>query len=137
MTKRSRFDIIVHTFVFDQDRLLLLRRANTGFLDGYYSLPGGHVEAGEEVAKAAAREVAEEARIEVLEIEPSVVMPYGDGVDFLFEARRWRGTARIGEPDRCDDLVWVPPDRLPGKTAPFIEKALELRRTGSWYHQFG
>ena len=88
MTTRSRFDIIVHTFVFDQDRLLLLRRANTGFLDGYYSLPGGHVEAGEEVAGAAVREVAEEARIEILEIEPSIVMPYGDGVDFLFEARR-------------------------------------------------
>ena len=137
MTTRSRFDVIVHTFVFEHDRLLLLRRANTGFLDGYYSLPGGHVEAGEEVAKAAAREVAEEARIEVLEIEPSLVMPYGDGVDFLFEARRWCGTAKIGEPDRCDDLLWAAPDRLPEKTAPFVEKALELRRTGIWYHQFG
>lgn len=137
MTKRSRFDVIVHTFVFDQDRLLLLRRANTGFLDGYYSLPGGHVEAGEEVARAAVREVAEEARIEVLQIEPLIVMPYGDGVDFLFEARRWRGSARIGEPDRCDGLVWATPDRLPEQTAPFVEKALELRRTGVWYHQFG
>ncbi len=137
MTTRSRFEVIVHTFVFDRGRMLLLRRANTGFLDGNYSLPGGHVEAGEEVATAAAREVAEEARIEVLEIEPCIVMPYGDGVDFLFEARRWRGTPEIGEPDRCDDLLWAKPDRLPEKTAPFIEKALELRRKGIWYHQFG
>ena len=136
MAPRPRFDIIVHTFVFDHDRLLLLRRANTGFLDGYYSLPGGHVEAGEEVAHAAVREVAEEARIEILEIEPSIVMPYGDGVDFLFEARRWRGTARIGEPDRCDHLVWVPPDRLPEKTAPYLTKALELRSAGTWYYEF-
>ena len=136
MTKRSRFDIIVHTFVFDRDRLLLLRRANTGFLDGYYSLPGGHVEAGEEIAYAAAREVAEEACIEVLEIEPRIVMPYGDGVDFLFEAKRWHGTARIGEPDRCDDLVWVPPDRLPDETAPYLRKALELRSASTWYHEF-
>ena len=136
MTARSRFDIIVHTLVFDHDRLLLLRRANTGFLDGYYSLPGGHVEAGEEVAKAAAREVREEARIEILELEPVVVMPYGDGVDFLFEAKRWRGPAEIGEPDRCDDLVWAPPDRLPEKTAPYLRTALELRRTGTWYHEF-
>ena len=136
MTTRSRFDVIVHTFVFDRGRLLLLRRANTGFLDGYYSLPGGHVEAGEEVAKAAAREVAEEAGIEVMETTPVAVMPYGDGVDFLFEAKRWRGTAEIGEPDRCDDLVWVPPDQLPDKTAPFIRKALALRRAGTWYHEF-
>ncbi|MDE0226900.1 MAG: NUDIX domain-containing protein [Gammaproteobacteria bacterium] len=131
MTTRSRFDIIVHTFVFDRGRLLLLRRANTGFLDGYYSLPGGHVEAGEEIAEAAAREVREEARIQVLEIEPVIVMPYGAGVDFLFEARRWSGTAQIGEPDRCDDLVWVPPDRLPEKTAPYLQKALELRSVGT------
>ncbi|MDE0452620.1 MAG: NUDIX domain-containing protein [Gammaproteobacteria bacterium] len=136
MTTRSRFDIIVHTFVFDCGRLLLLRRANTGFLDGYYSLPGGHVEAGEEIAEAAAREVREEARIEVLEIEPVIVMSYGDGVDFLFEARRWSGTAQIGEPDRCDDLVWVRPDRLPEKTAPYLQKALELRSAGTWYHEF-
>ena len=133
---RTRFDIIAHTFVFDHHRLLLLRRANTGFLDGYYSLPGGHVEAGEEVAKGAAREVREEACIEILEIAPAIVMPYGDGVDFLFEARRWRGTAEIGEPDRCDDLVWAPPDRLPQKTAPYLRKALELRSTGTWYHEF-
>ncbi len=137
MTSRSRFDIIVHTFVFSRGRLLLLRRANTGFLDGYYSLPGGHVDAGEEVAKAAVREVAEEARIEVVEIEPCLVMPYGDGVDFLFEAKRWRGTAQIGEPDRCDDLVWVRPDQLPEKTAPYLRKALELRNAGIWYHEFG
>ncbi len=136
MTTRSRFDVIVHTFVFRRGRLLLLRRANTGFLDGYYTLPGGHVEAGEEVAHAAVREVAEEARIEVLEIEPSIVMPYGDGVDFLFEAKRWRGTAAIGEPDRCDDLVWVPPDGLPDKTAPYLRKALALRSAGTWYHEF-
>lgn len=136
MNERSRFDIIVHTFVFDHGRLLLLRRANTGFLDGYYSLPGGHVEAGEEVAHAAVREVQEEACIEVLEIKPVIVMPYVDGVDFLFEARRWRGTAEIGEPDRCDDLLWVPPNRLPERTAPYLRKALELRGTGTWYHEF-
>ena len=136
MSTRSVFDIIVHTFVFDRGRLLLLRRANTGFLDGYYSLPGGHVEAGEAVAQAAVREVQEEACIEVLEIEPSIVMPYGDGVDFLFEAKRWEGTAAIGELDRCDDLVWVRPDHLPEKTAPYLRKALELKSTGTWYHEF-
>ena len=136
MTTRSRFDVIAHTFVFDEGRLLLLRRANTGFLDGYYTLPGGHVEAGEKVATAAVREVTEESGIEVLEAAPVLVMPYGGGVNFLFEAKRWRGTAVIGEPDRCDDLRWVSPHQLPNKTAPYLRKALNLRRTGNWFHQF-
>ena len=136
--ERSFFRIIAHTFIFDDSgRVLLLRRANTGFLDGYYTLPGGHVDKGEAVADAAAREVAEEVGIEVLEIDPVIVMPYRDGVDFLFEAKRWQGDANIGEPDSCDDLVWAVTEELPDPTAPFVEKALELRRCGVWYHQFG
>ena len=134
---RSLFRVIVHTFVFDaSDRVLLLRRANTGILDGYYALPGGHVDVGEDVADAAVREVAEEAGVEVVEVEPMIVMPFRGGVDFLFEAKRWRGEAVIGEPDTCDDLVWASAGNLPDPTAPFVEKALSLRSAGVWYHQF-
>ena len=135
--ERTLFRLIVHTFVFDTaGRLLLLRRANTGFLDGYYTLPGGHVDRDEEVARAATREVAEEVCIEVTHVEPLIAMPYRHGVDFLFEARRWTGAARIGEPEFCDDLRWAPPDRLPDPTAPFVQKALQLRAEGTWYHEF-
>ena len=134
---RALFRLIVHTFLFDDDgRLLLLRRANTGFLDGLYTLPGGHVDRDEEVARAAVREVREEVGIEIVEVEPVIAMPYRHGVDFLFEARRWRGEARIGEPQLCDDLCWAPVDSLPAPTAPFVVKALELRARGTWYHEF-
>lgn len=127
----------MHTFVFDDDgRLLLLRRANTGFLDGHYTLPGGHVEVGEEVVNAAIREVVEEVGLDVVEIYPRVVMPYERGVDFLFEATRWHGSASICEPESCDDLVWALPNDLPDPTVPFIEKAMGLRDSGIWYHQF-
>lgn len=135
--ERDFFRLIVHTFVFDDDgRLLLLRRANTGFLDGFFTLPGGHVDRGEEVARAAIREVSEEVCIDVAEIEPVIAMPYRHGVDFLFEARRWSGDARIGEPEFCDALTWAAPDRLPDPTAPFVTKALELRAAGDWYYEF-
>ena len=135
--ERTLFRLIVHTFVFDTDgRLLLLRRANTGFLDGYYTLPGGHVDRDEPVAQAAQREVSEEVCLEVVEVDPVIAMPYRHGVDFLFEARRWSGTARIGEPEFCDDLCWAAPDRLPDPTAPFVTTALQLRAEGTWYHEF-
>ena len=135
--ERALFRLIVHTFVFDGDgRLLLLRRANTGFLDGFFTLPGGHVDRDEEVARAAIREVSEEVCIDIAEVEPVIAMPYRHGVDFLFEARRWSGDARIGEPEFCDALAWAAPDRLPDPTAPFVTKALELRAAGSWYHEF-
>ena len=135
--ERALFRVIAHTFVMDADgRLLLLRRANTGFLDGAYTLPGGHLDKGEAVVEAARREVREETCIEVLDIAPIIAMPYRSGVDFLFEAKRWRGTATIGEPERCDDLVWAPLTELPADTAPFVRKAVALREKGVWYHEF-
>ena len=37
----------VHVLLERGGQVLLMRRAGTGFFDGLYSLPGGHVEAGE------------------------------------------------------------------------------------------
>ena len=134
---RSSFVIVVHTLVFNSaGELLLLRRANTGFMDGHYALPGGHRQTGEEVAAAAMRECQEEAGIEVLDIAPVVVMPYAGGVDFIFEATRWSGVPGIGEPDKCDDLVFAPTDALPSSTVSFVEAALKCRAEGVWYREF-
>ena len=134
---RAPFVIVVHTLVFDAaGRLLLLRRANTGFLDGRYAPPGGHRRAGEQVAAAAIRECREEARIEVERIKPVVVMPYGGGVDFVFEAVRWSGDAAIGEPGTCDALLFAPPAALPAATVDFVATALACRAEDVWYREF-
>ena len=131
------FRIVVHALVFDPDgRVLLLRRANTGFLDGHYSLPGGHCDENETVMDAARRECLEEACVTATILTPCLAMPFHGGVDFIFEATRWHGEAAIGEPEKSDDLVWAHTHALPHPTAAFVEKALELRRQGVWYHQF-
>ena len=134
---RASFAIVVHTLVFNPaGELLLLRRANTGFMDGRYALPGGHRQTGEEVVAAAVRECREEALVEVVDINPIVVMPYDGGVDFIFEATRWSGVPGIGEPDKCDDLLFAPPDALPSPTVAFVEAALECRTQGVWFREF-
>ena len=134
---RASFVIVVHTLVFNAaGELLLLRRANTGFMDGHYALPGGHRQTGEEIVAAAVRECREEALIEVADIRPTVVMPYDGGVDFIFEATRWSGTPGIGEPAKCDDLLFAPPDALPSPTVAFVGAALECRAQGVWFREF-
>ena len=134
---RASFVIVVHTLVFNAaGELLLLRRANTGFMDGHYALPGGHRQAGEEIVTAAVRECREEARVEVADIKPVVVMPYDGGVDFIFEATRWSGTPGIGEPGKCDEVLFTPPDALPSPTVAFVEAALECRAQGVWFREF-
>lgn len=134
---RASFVIVVHTLVFNAaGELLLLRRANTGFMDGHYALPGGHRQAGEEIVTAAIRECREEALIEVAEMKPAVVMPYDGGVDFIFEATRFSGEPGIGEPDKCDDLLFAPTDALPSPTVDFVAAALECRAQGVWFREF-
>ena len=133
---RAAFATVVHTLVYDRaGRLLLLRRANTGFMDGHYTFPGGHRQARETVADAAVRECREEVRIDVQAIRPIVVMPYADGVNFVFEAVAWSGTPAIGEPDKCDALDFALPQRLPKPTAPFVETALKCLYDGKWYSE--
>jgi 8-oxo-dGTP diphosphatase len=60
---RSRFPVAVHLFFFRDDRVLLLRRFNTGWEDGKYSVPAGHVDVGESVTEATIREAREEVGI--------------------------------------------------------------------------
>ena len=54
----------VHVLFERDGRVLLMRRAGTGFFDGFYSLPGGHVEEGESLRATAVREMREELGID-------------------------------------------------------------------------
>lgn len=122
--------------------LLLLRRANSGYLDGYYVMPGGHVQAGETIVAAAVRECAEETAvvIEPDQVQPLAVLPYlnaaQQGVDFVMGVEAWLGDPCINEPERFDDLIWARQDALPAKCAPYLPTLLAMIDKGHWFHEF-
>ena len=62
---RSRFPIAVHLLFIKDEKVLLLRRFNTGYENGNYSLVAGHVDAGETVTQTAIREAQEEAGVQI------------------------------------------------------------------------
>ncbi len=118
-----------------------MRRAGTGFFDGLYSLPGGHVEEGESIRATAVREMREELgggvaedALEVL----GVVHRRSDTnrIDFFLRAQAWVGTPRITEPHKCDDLRWFARDALPEAIVPYVRDAL-MAGAGPWISEAG
>ena len=124
-----------------EGRLLLMRRAGTGFFDGLYSLPGGHVEPGESVRQTAVREMREEVGVEIAPDELAclgVVHRLSDTnrIDFFLRAGRFSGEPRICEPDKCDALGWFERDRLPADTVAYVREALAAGE-GPWILELG
>ena len=136
------FPVVVHTVLQRGDALLLLRRARTGYLDGFYALPGGHLQRGEGIMDCAIRELREETGISVesAQLQPAAVLPYRSddqqGVDFIMRCTAFDGEPYLAEPDRFDDFGWWSVDALPTQTAPYIAPALALARRGEWFLEF-
>lgn len=119
----------VHVLCRREGRVLLMRRAGTGFFDGLFSLPGGHVEPGESVRAAARRELREETGLEVEEGALAwlgVVHRRSDTnrIDFFLAAERFAGEPAILEPHKCDRLEWHAPEALPEHTVDYVRAAL-------------
>lgn len=143
MRRVERFMVVPAAYVAVRrdDRILLLLRANTGYRDGYWAMPAGHVEAGESAQRAALREVREEVGITIDpdDLEPLCAMhrtqPTGDPidqrVDFFFTASRWSGEPQILEPDKTGGLGWFPLDALPDPVVPHEAEVLGALRTGA------
>jgi 8-oxo-dGTP pyrophosphatase MutT (NUDIX family) len=121
---------------------LLIRRFNTGFADGQYSVPAGHLDGGETVIAAAVREAQEEVGVHIKAdcIHFSHVMHRLDGeerVDFFVQVSAWEGEPVNAEPDKCDDIRWVNVDDLPENTVPYIKQALHNHRNKIRFDEFG
>jgi ADP-ribose pyrophosphatase YjhB (NUDIX family) len=139
---RATFPVTVHLLFFREEQVLLLRRFNTGYGDGQYSVPAGHLDGGETVVAAAAREGFEETgvHIEASDIAFSSVVHRKDGderVDFFVHVRHWQGEPTNTEPDKCDELRWVNVNELPDNVIPYVRNAIRNHLVGVPFHEFG
>ncbi len=139
---RARFPVTVHLLFFRDEQILLLRRFHTGYADGQYSVPAGHLDGGETVMAAARREAQEEVglRLEAGNLAFSSVMHRMEGderVDFFVYVRRWEGEPVNREPDKCDELRWVNVRELPENIIPYVKAGIENHRAGTVFQEFG
>jgi len=125
------------------DKILFARRCNTGYQDGNYQVPAGHVDAGELPSEALVREVTEEIGITInpddIKFVHTSFRPKtdstGDRVDYFFEVDKWEGEVTNCEPDKCDDLLWATPLDMPENTTPHVKVAIECIEKGQFYSE--
>ena len=104
--------------VFKQGRVLIARRAREP-MKGVYSLPGGVVEIGETLHKAALRELREEVGLEAEivgfldHIEPITRDGARVRAHYVIAAfvAIWRGGEARGS-EEADDFAWIAPEEI-------------------------
>jgi len=138
---RARFPVTVHLFFFRQDQILLSRRLNTGYRDGEYSVPAGHLDGGETVIAAAVREAQEEVGVhlqadDILFCGVMHRLEDEERVDFFVRVRSWSSEPFNNEPDKCDDLRWAGVTSLPANTVPYVRQALQNYLRGKAFSEF-
>ena len=117
--------------------VLLMLRKNTGYNDGKYELPGGHLEENEDLMQAMIRETKEELNIELkredLKIEHILHHYKGNRIKFLVSANFYIGELKIGEPDECEKIDWFNIDNLPNNIDLKVVKVLKEYKDGIFY----
>jgi len=127
---KAIFKSAVHIILIDENKILLQKRKGSKLWPGYYALPAGHIDEGETQYDALVRESKEELGIEIssddiineyvvlrrnfFKINGKILEPY---IDYYFEIKKYKGTPKIIEEDKCDELIWADVDKLPD---PFI-----------------
>ena len=140
--ERFTMPVAVHLFLVKGTEILLLRRYNTGYEDGNYSVPAGHLDGNEEVIAGAIREAKEECGIDIApaDLQIAGVMhrrSRDERIDFFLVTSGWSGEIINSEPDKCDELIWADIDHLPVNVIPYVRQAIMNYRKGQWFDSFG
>lgn len=140
--ERLRMPVALHLLLVRGEEVLLLRRFNTGFEDGKYSVPAGHLDGNETVIEATVREAREETGIGLSPADIRIVQVMHrfaeeERIDYFLVADRWSGDIVIAEPDKCDALEWYPVDALPANTIPYVAHGIRSWRENVSFTCFG
>ncbi len=143
---KDRFTLPVAVFLVlkKEDKVLLMRRANTGWCDGCFDLIAGHIDGDESLTTAVIREASEEMGIELAPENTHFAhllhIKFSDGKEYfnpIFTADTWSGEPHIMEPDKCDLLEWFSLDSPPENLTPSARLGLKALASGAPYSESG
>ncbi|MEI8339476.1 MAG: NUDIX domain-containing protein [bacterium] len=141
---RYTFYSAVYVIIKRENKILMLRRFNTGWMDGMYTLPAGHIEESETAEQTASREILEEVGINIppnaLSVAHVMLEKSADNKEYFnifIEAKNFSDEPTNKEKDKCDEVAWFSLDSLPDNTLPCVKEALRQITEGNHYSNFG
>jgi len=120
-----------NVFIIKDSKVLLGRRINTGWKDGWLCAPGGHVEKGEAPSVAILREIKEELGVDVKPDDLEFLCAYARNDDpyeyfaceFIIKDKEY--DFQNAEPEKCSELVWVDIHNLPDDIIDDFRRVIE------------
>jgi len=131
----------VYVILRQGDEVLLIKRQNTGYMDGKWGMPSGHVEDREKPTIACVRESKEEIGVDIDPNDLEFVLVNQriskeddhERLDYFFVAKKWSGEIINAEPHKCAAVEWFPLDDLPQNLVPEVAHALPLYETETYF----
>lgn len=123
-------------------KVAFLLRSGTGWMNGYYGLPSGKVENGENFIDCAIREANEETKVDLTRGNLQHILTVHrraetDWVDAYFEIIGSDAVPVNNEPEIHSELEWFGVEELPDNVIPAVKFALQQIASGKHYAEFG
>lgn len=135
--KYDTFYVGANVLAVSDGKLLLLGKRKSVYGDGTWGLPGGHLELGESMLAAAARELKEETGLVAKKISfislannPRENQGNRHYIQLGFLAEGIEGEPKNLEPDRCEEWRWFDLNKLPEPIFHGHRKLIQLYQEG-------
>jgi ADP-ribose pyrophosphatase YjhB (NUDIX family) len=131
-----------------ENKIAMVLRKNTGWMDNHFGLPAGKGEWFETFTMGAIREAKEESGVDINQADlrfVHMVHRHGsdregtfiDWVDVYFEAINWHGEPHNAENHLSEKLEWIDINNLPENIVPPQRDALLNIAKGEKYSEYG
>jgi len=135
MSQKQYYAAVYWIIRDDSGKILLQRRANTGFNDGILQFPSGHIEWEETYFDALKREMKEEIHIDITPDNVNLshvlhrIHPWERVYfDVFFEIKNFTGSIKNMEPSKCSELDFF--EETHADITPYNVQILKMIKNG-------